>query len=249
MSNELLSFIMNSLNQVISKAEAGFCVVDDQKGDNGERLADAVYHPNGKPLLKRVSWPHCPGGTGASGSGPVQLTSPRSLQGSSRLKGAVCALLPSGRAEGVSGSLGALGAVGGGGELLLNYDTGQISAFGEGSVQAGWNGGASATVYSGFVYGLNGSNSNYAGGFTSASAGYIVGAYGASSSGGLAGGPGGIIPNGSVTAAGVSLGASILVSPSAALGAEEYTRPAQLGKFWAFGAGDLLFYAARQVCH
>ena len=67
---------------------------------------------------------------------------------------------------GASGGLGGVGSVGVGGEVVLNYNSGQVSAFGFGGVQADWNGGASGWVYTGFVYGLNNSNSNYSGGLT-----------------------------------------------------------------------------------
>ena len=77
----------------------------------------------------------------------------------------ICSALPTGRTFGVSGGLGGVGSVGGGGEIVINYQSGQVSAFGFGGVQVGWNGGASGSAYTGFVYGLNGSNSNYSGGF------------------------------------------------------------------------------------
>jgi len=49
-----------------------------------------------------------------------------------------------------------------GGEIVINYNSGQVSAFAYGGAQGGWNGGASASVYSGYVYGLDNSNGNYA---------------------------------------------------------------------------------------
>lgn len=51
-------------------------------------------------------------------------------------------------------------------ETVVKYSSGQVSGFYFGGVQVGWNSGASGSVYSGYVYGLNGSNSNYSGGFT-----------------------------------------------------------------------------------
>jgi hypothetical protein len=78
----------------------------------------------------------------------------------------ICNSIPNGRVIGVSGGAGALGATVAGGEIVLNYDTGQISAFGFGGFQGGWNGVLSATAYTGLAWGLNGNNSNYSGGFS-----------------------------------------------------------------------------------
>jgi RHS repeat-associated protein len=87
------------------------------------------------------------------------------------IKQKICSAIPSGRTVGVSGGVGGVGSVVGGGELVINYDSGQVSAFGFGGAQVGWNGGLSAAVYSGFVWGLNSSNSNYSGGFTGVNGG------------------------------------------------------------------------------
>jgi len=43
----------------------------------------------------------------------------------------------------------------------MNYNSGQVSAFTFGGAQAGWNGGASGSIYGGPVYGLNDANSNW----------------------------------------------------------------------------------------
>jgi hypothetical protein len=163
------------------------------------------------------------------------------------IKAKVCSAIPSGRTEGASGGLGGVGSVGGGGELVLNYNSGQVSAFGFGGVQVGWTGGASGSVYSGFVYGLNNSNSNYSGGFTGVNGGAGLGGFAASSSGGLTGGASGLAPNGAVKAGGISFGGGLLGGFSGGVTATNYTNPAQLGKYWAFGPVDLLLSAARRV--
>jgi hypothetical protein len=124
----------------------------------------------------------------------------------SNLKQKICSALPTGRTVGVSGGLGGVGSVGGGGEVVINYQSGQVSAFDFGGVQVGWNGGASGSAYTGFVYGLNSSNSNYSGGFTGVNGGAGFGGFAARSSGGLTGGAGGLLPTSGVTAAGVSFG-------------------------------------------
>jgi hypothetical protein len=166
----------------------------------------------------------------------------------SRLKSAVCSALPSGRTTGASGGLGGIGSLGGGGEVVVNYNSGQVSAFGFGGLQVGWNGGASGPIYTGFVYGLNNSNSNYSKGFTGANGGYVLGGFAASSSGGLTGGASGLAPNGQVKTGGVSFGASLIPTPTGGVTATNYTKPLQLGKFWAFGPTDFALYVARQVC-
>ena len=180
------------------------------------------------------------GGGGGSGNSSGGLLT--------TIKSAVCSALPSGRTMGASGGLGGIGSVGGGGEVVVNYNSGQVSAFGFGGLQVGWNGGASGSIYTGFVYGLNNSNSNYSGGFTGANGGYGLGGFAASSSGGLTGGASGLAPNGQVKVGGASLGASLIPTPTGGVTATNYTKPLQLGKFWAFGPTDFVLYAARQVC-
>ena len=127
-----------------------------------------------------------------------------------RLKQKICSAILSGRTFGVSGGLGGVGSVGGGGEVVINYNSGQVSALGFGGVQVGWNGGASGSAYTGFVYGLNDSNSNYSGGFTgvNGSAGYE--GFVARSSGGLTGGASGLLPTRGVTVVGGSFGVGLL---------------------------------------
>jgi hypothetical protein len=164
------------------------------------------------------------------------------------IKQRVCSVIPSGRTIGVSGGVGGIGSVGGGGELVVNYDSGQVSAFGFGGVQVGWTGGANGSVYTGFIRGLNNSTSNYSGGFTGVNGAAGIGVLLASSSGGLTGGTSGLAPNGAVKAIGVSLGAGVLGGFSGGVTATNYTSPVQLGKFWAFSPLDALLYAARQVC-
>jgi RHS repeat-associated protein len=162
----------------------------------------------------------------------------------------ICSAIPSGRTTGASGGVGGVGSPGGGGELVVNYNTGQVSAFAFGGLQVGWNGGVSGSVYTGFVWGLNGSNSNYSGGFTGVNGGAGLGGFAESSSGGLTGGTSGLAPNGNVNAAGISLGGGLLGGFSGGVTATNYSNPAQLGKFWGFGLNpvDWLLYAARQVC-
>jgi len=160
----------------------------------------------------------------------------------------LCAALPSGRTTGASGGLGGVGSVGGGMEMVLNYNSGQISGFYFGGGQIGWAGGVSGSVYSGYVWGLNDSNSNYGGGFTGANAGAGIGGFAASTSGGLTGGGNGLKPDGSVNSAGLSFGGSLVGALSGGLTATNYTDPIQMGSFWGFDANDWSMYVAKQVC-
>jgi RHS repeat-associated protein len=195
--------------------------------------------------------PNIGGGGGGGGNTPQSPTKQNipEFPTTNGIKQKICSAIPSGRTIGVSGGLGGVGSVGGGGELVVNYNSGQVSAFGFGGVQIGWNGGISGSLYSGFVYGLNNSNSNYSGGFTGVNGGAGLGGFAASSSGGLTGGLGRMVPNPrSVSAAGVSFGAGLLGGFSGGITATNYTNPLQLGKYWAFGPLDALLYASRQVC-
>lgn len=172
---------------------------------------------------------------------------------SKSLKQKICSALPTGRTVGVSGGLGGVGSVGGGGEIVINYQSGQVSAFGFGGVQVGWNGGASGSAYTGFVYGLNGSNSNYSGGFTGVNGGAGFGGFAARSSGGLTGGAGGLLPTSGVTATGVSFGGGLLSGATGGVTATNYSNPFQFGAGLSALIGNLnpidsLLSAAQQVC-
>ncbi len=152
---------------------------------------------------------------------------------------------------GVSGGAGGLGATVAGGELVLNYDTGQVSAFGFGGLQGGWNGVLSATAYTGLAWGLYSDNSNYKGGFSGFSAGTNLGIFSDRSSGGLTGGTGGMVPSrgpGTVTVVGATASASLIGRFSFGVNATNYSNPIQLGKFWAFTLADWANYFARSVC-
>jgi hypothetical protein len=153
-------------------------------------------------------------------------------------------------AEGVSGSLGAIGGQVGTVELVLNYNTGQVSVVVSGGVQVGWNGGAQASAFTGFIYGaLGGDNSGYSGGFTTGQASaFGVGIFRGYSSGGLTGGASGLLPNGQVTATGVSLGANLMQTPTLGVSATDYSSTLSLGSAWAFTPLDIALSAASQVC-
>jgi RHS repeat-associated protein len=171
------------------------------------------------------------------------------------IRKAICATIPSGRTIGVSGGVGAVGSIIGGGEIVMNYDSGQVSAFGFGGTQIGWNGAASASVYSGAIYGLEADNSNYSKGFTGGNVslpiggGVVgIGAFAGGSSGGFTGGAKGLIPGGPVV-----VGLSAGVSAAYGVGGgtvTHYSKPVQLGKLWPFALNptDALLFTARQLC-
>ena len=99
-------------------------------------------------------WPAVPSDPGGSFPGGWVINKLNAI------KKAICSKIPSGQTIGVSGGVGAVGSVIGGGEIVVNYDSGQVSAFSFGGTQVGWNGGLSGSLYNGYIYGLNSSNSN-----------------------------------------------------------------------------------------
>jgi RHS repeat-associated protein len=171
----------------------------------------------------------------------------------------LCASLPSGGVQGVSGAVGYLGAPTGALELVTNYRTGQVSGFAAGGISAGWNnGGISGAAYSGLVTGLNGNNSNYSGGFTTGtvSAGIPIPKVGvqvaaSSSSGGLTGSLRQMIPNGQVNSLTVGVNVGLVSPPVSVTGAvTNYSNPLQLGKYWTMVTSplDAAMFIANQAC-
>jgi hypothetical protein len=134
-----------------------------------------------------------------------------------------------------------MGLMGGGvlgGEVVLNYKSGQVSLFGYSGAQFGWSGGVSVSAYSGFVTGLNSSNSNYAGGFYGASAAGTFGGFAAISED----------RTGPTSVVGGSIGAA-LTEFTGGLSYTKYTQPVQLGRGLAFTDLDMAFFATTQaVC-
>lgn len=175
-----------------------------------------------------------------------QLASPVS-DSIGRIKDTLCTAMPTGRTMGVSGGVGGVGAAIAGAEVVMNYNSGQISGFTYGGVQVGWNGVASASLYEGYVYGLNDSNSNYSGGFTGLTAAAGPGAFAAAGSGGMTSGGAGMIPTGPVKAFGASIGAGLVGGFSGGVSITNYSEPTQMGKLWGFAPKDRFWYTARQV--
>lgn len=219
----------------------------ERPGHPGDLIC-AFSMPPGPPGIAGSSSRVTPGGPDEppGQTGPSKGGGPGEIDG--EIKGKFCRLVPSGSVTGASGGLGGIGSAGGGVDVVKNYDTGQVSAFVFGGFQVGWNGGVSGSIYRGFVWGLNGSNSNYSGGFSGLNGGAGLGSFAESSSGGLTSGTGGLLPNGEVNSAGISFGGGILGGFSGGATATNYTAPRQLGKFTGFSRLDWLLYTVRQVC-
>ena len=170
-----------------------------------------------------------------------------------KIRKALCKAVPRGRVSGVQGTGGILGGPTGGVELVQNYRSGQVSGFAFGGAQAGWNGGASANISSGFVWGLNDSNTNYSGGFSGVNGSGRVGVNVQSSSGGLTGGARELIPNPrEVTSVTLTAGVSLIPTPTGGATVTHATRPLQMGRWWAQASNmnmiDGSLIAANQAC-
>lgn len=117
----------------------------------------------------------------------------------------------------MGGSIGGIGGQNASLSVVINYNSGQVSGFATGGLQAGWNGIAQASVSTGFIYGALGSNNTgYSGVFTTGSgSGVLLGGFVS-------------IGNG-VTVAGVSAGANLTATPTGGLSVTSTSRPLQLG--------------------
>src|SRR6185437_14289439 len=69
-----------------------------------------------------------------------------------KVEKAVCSDIPSGRIESVGGAIGGIGGEDGSVSEAVNYNSGEVSLVASGGFQAGWNGGAQATVGVGFFW-------------------------------------------------------------------------------------------------
>ncbi len=201
-----------------------------------------------------VSAPFLNDPTGGFGSGrpryqPLQDDGPNRGGGGflNKLKSKVCSIIPDGRTVGFASSAGTLGGVTGGGEIVLNYNTGQVSGFGYAGGFAGFNGGGSASVTGGLIFNLGNSNSNYSGPFTTA-AGSV----------GLIGGFASVTgtPNSLNLSAPKVLGASVGITMfgvgTGTVSVTKYSNPRDLGNFAngtaPAGEVDYLLYLVRRVC-
>ncbi|HEY2352927.1 MAG TPA: RHS repeat-associated core domain-containing protein [Candidatus Acidoferrum sp.] len=130
----------------------------------------------------------CDSGTAAGGGGAVGGTGGSGHGGRGKKpKPLICSLIPSGGVVSAGGSAGTLGGTTGSFDIVSNYDSGEVSLIGSSGGFVGFNGGGSAQVSSGLVFGdLRSNNSGYSGPFTSGAVSYkIVGINVARGSGGL----------------------------------------------------------------
>ncbi len=134
-----------------------------------------------------------------------------------RAKNTLCSALPQGRVTSLNGGIGEIGGQNGSLSLVINYNSGQVSGFATGGVQAGWNGIAQASVSTGFIYGeLGSNNSGYSGRFTGGSlSGATFGVFGSFGKG--------------VQVYGASLGASMTGGLTFGLSRTATSNPVPLG--------------------
>jgi len=94
------------------------------------------------------------------------------LPAKNTVKQTICSALPQARVTSVNGSAGLVGGQQGSAQQVVNYNNGEVSNFLTGGLQAGWNGGVSASASAGFVYMSNGQfrNSDFSGPFNNVSA-------------------------------------------------------------------------------
>jgi RHS repeat-associated protein len=196
--------------------------------------------------------PNPPQGGGGSGSGGGSSGNSFVSKLLSTIKSNYCKAIPSGSVTGVNGSTGGIGGVPGSLEVVVNYNSGQVSVFASGGVSVGWQGGAQGSAFTGYVYGLKNDNSNYSGGFTTISGGAGLGGFISHSSGG----PNAPTPSGNVWAFGPSIGGSIITGFTGSVSATNYTQLLNLPP-QAFpsvptisptGPGDALMYLLRRPC-
>lgn len=115
-----------------------------------------------------------------------------------------------------------------------------MRGFATGPLQVGWNGGAQASISTGFIYGaLGANNSGYSGRFTMGwGGGVLVGGFGS-------------VGNG-VKVAGVSIGANLTTTPAGGVSATQTLPPLTMGNALANPAAtpldQALILARQAVC-
>jgi RHS repeat-associated protein len=158
------------------------------------------------------------------------------------MKQGFCSGLPSGRVTSVGGSIGAIGGETGSVSQVVNYNTGQVSFFASGGLQAGWNGGASASASMGFVWNMA-SNTDFSGPFNNVS-------------GGSSEGPGGTLSwaSNGVKVAAVSMSASLIPSPTGGYSYTVTSQPLNTGNIATNAPGnplfplDAMYFGLNQMC-
>lgn len=228
--------------------------------------ADAVFGPRGSGQMGQMSFLEGPDKnySGGDPDGGGVFVAPRegeAVSDSRRVgvKEIVCGAIPSGRTTGVSIAIGGVGATMGGFETVLNYKSGEESAFVFGGQQViGWNGAASISVNNGVAYGLNDDNRNYKGGFTGVNgamgvSGHVaLGGFLATSSDGVKNPIPSIFSDAKdvVFAGGVSVSAGVHGQVTGGVAVTEYSAPIPLGRqaWWTMSPFDVAMYAMNQWC-
>jgi hypothetical protein len=159
-----------------------------------------------------------------------------------KLKNAYCSTVPTGRSVSASGALGGIGAVSGGGDMVLNYNSGQTSLFATGGMSLGWNGGASVTASSGLVYGLDGTNNGFSGPFKG-------GSFSAPTPIPFVSAGGSVVHSGGVTVVSAGASAALVGRYGFGISATNTSKPLNIGNFSGFSLGDFIGYLARRPCN
>jgi hypothetical protein len=106
----------------------------------------------------------------------------------------------------------------------------------------GWNGGASATVSTGLVYGLEGTNNGFSGPFKGASF-YVPTPIPFVSAGGS------VISGGGVTVVSAGASAALVGKYGGGISLTNTSQALNTGRFTNFSLGDYLGYLARRPCN
>lgn len=140
----------------------------------------------------------------------------------------VCKAIPDAGSLTATFGLGGIGSGQAGGTALVNTRSGQISLFANGGFQGGWNGGASASLGGGAVYGLGSNNAGYSGAFTGANLSLPIVPVGINGQVGTNAQTGQM-----VTEAGIHAGANLTPSaPSGGITRTVSSSPLNIGNIW-----------------
>lgn len=142
----------------------------------------------------------------------------------------------------MSVALGGIGSVPGSVDMVVNYNSGQTSLFATGGGAAGWNGGASLTISTGLVYGLDGTNGGFSGQFKGGSF------YAPTPVPGVGGG-GSVTHGGGVTVTSAGLSAALAGKYGGGGSWTNTTKPLNTGNFSGFNTEDFIGYLLRRPCN
>ena len=157
----------------------------------------------------------------------------------------ICSATPQGRMTSVGSSFGLIGGETGSLQQVVNYNTGEVSNFATGGVQAGWNGCASASASVGFVYRPSGqfNNSDFSGPFNNVSVSASQGPGGSAS-----------WASNSVKVVSGSVSATLIPRATANYSYTWTSNPLPAGSIWTnlsnpLGLADVALYGLRPLCN